>query len=341
MTKRRIIYSPLAGCSDYPFRQMAARYKPDLMFCEMVKFEPLVRGNERTLAYLDISEEMHPIGGQIVGSDPSLAGPAAKIIEDLGFDVVDLNCGCPVDKVTKKGDGSGLLRTPELLGEILCNMIAAVKIPVTVKIRAGWDSDSINALDIVKIAEDAGAQMIAIHGRTRAQKYNGFADRDVIRDAKKAAKTIQVAGNGDIFDGESAQHMFDHTNCDAILCSRGTMGQPWIVEDIRRHQEGLPPLPRDPLQALLDHIDLIEAYRNDKRACLDIRRVACWYCKETRGISELRTKLARVSSVDEARTLVQNFRKWKQEQSSPASSKESAFAPPSANMPKSCTSPAV
>ncbi|MBS0621658.1 MAG: tRNA dihydrouridine synthase DusB, partial [Verrucomicrobia bacterium] len=262
----KIIYSPLAGCSDVPFRLMARRHgHRGLVFCEMVKMEALVREVPETLSYLEYTEEMHPIGAQIVGSRKDLAAPCAKIIEDLGFDVVDLNCGCPVDKVTKDGSGSALLREPERIGEIISNMCAAVKIPVTVKIRIGWDHSSINASTIVSIAEAAGAQMISIHGRTRQQGYEGKADRDVIAQAVKAAKTIKVGGNGDIFDPESALHMFAHTECDTILCSRGAMGQPWIGHDIERALQGLPPLSHDPLEALLEHIDLITQYRPERK----------------------------------------------------------------------------
>src|SRR5689334_17740332 len=159
-----IFCAPLAGCSDLAFRRMTAQYKPGLMFCEMVKMDALIRNDPHTYRLLDYEAHMHPIGGQLCGSKLHLAAPCAKIIEDLGFDVVDLNCGCPVDKVTKDGSGSGLLKNPELIGEIICEMVAAVRIPVTVKIRAGWDMQSINAPQITKIAEEAGAKAICIHG---------------------------------------------------------------------------------------------------------------------------------------------------------------------------------
>lgn len=225
-----IFYAPLAGCSDFPFRQMSARYRPGLMYCEMVKMEALVRYDQNTFHILDYEKEMHPIGGQVVGSNPKIAGQAAKIIEDLGFDVVDLNCGCPVDKVTKDGSGSGMLKTPQLIGEMLANMVAAVKIPVTVKIRAGWDEEHITAPEITKIAEEAGAQAIAIHARTRKQAYKGDANWDYIKACKQVAKKIMVIGNGDVFDADAAKRMFEYTGCDVVLVSRGTMGAPWIVE---------------------------------------------------------------------------------------------------------------
>jgi tRNA-dihydrouridine synthase B len=305
-----IIYSPLAGCSDFPFRKMVRRYFDGLIFCEMVKMDPLVRQDATTLGLLEFSDDMHPIGGQIVGSKPELAAPSAKIIEELGFDVVDLNCGCPVDKVTKDGSGSGLLREPEKVGEIISNMVAAVKIPVTVKIRIGWTEEEIVAPRLVRIAEEAGAQAIAIHGRTRAQSYTGLANRDVIRDCVQEARTIKVYGNGDIFDPQSAVHMLEHTGCDGILLSRGTMGQPWLGEDVRRFLAGKSVAERtspDLLDALLEHFSLIVQYRNEKRALLDLRRVGPWYCKDAPNVRKLRGALSQVSSVDEARDLVKGF----------------------------------
>lgn len=306
-----IIYSPLAGCSDFPFRKMVRRYFDGLMFCEMVKMDALVRWDKMTLALLDYSEEMHPIGGQIVGSKPELAAPSAKIIEDLGFDVVDLNCGCPVDKVTKDGSGSGLLREPEKVGEIISNMVAAVKIPVTVKIRIGWTESEIVAPKLVRIAEEAGASAIAIHGRTRAQSYTGLANRDVIRDCVREARKIRVYGNGDIFDPQSALHMFEHTGCHGILLSRGTMGNPWLGEEIRGFLAGESVNERssvDLMDALLEHFSIIVQYRNEKRALLDLRRVGPWYCKEAPNVRKLRAALSKVGSIDEAHQLVVGFR---------------------------------
>src|SRR5580700_274615 len=193
-----IFCAPLAGCSDLPFRRMTSKYHPGLIFCEMVKMDALIRNDPHTYRLLDYEASMHPIGGQLCGSKPHLAGPCAKIIEDLGFDVVDLNCGCPVDKVTKDGSGSGLLKNPELIGDIISNMVSAVSIPVTIKIRAGWDMQSINAEQITAIAEQAGATAICIHGRTRSQAYKGPANWDYIRDCKRQAKRIKIIANGDI-----------------------------------------------------------------------------------------------------------------------------------------------
>src|SRR5579872_5393446 len=154
----KILYAPLAGCSDLPFRRMSCRYRPGIVYCEMVKIDALVRNDQNTYRMLDYDADMHPIGAQLCGSKPKVAAAAARIVEDLGFDVIDFNCGCPVDKVTKDGSGSGMLKTPELIGEMISAMVSAVKVPVTVKIRAGWDEKHINAAEITNIAEKAGAK---------------------------------------------------------------------------------------------------------------------------------------------------------------------------------------
>lgn len=306
----RIFYAPLAGCSDFPFRKMSAKYKPALMYCEMVKMDALVRYDPGTFHILDYSADMHPIGAQICGSKPTLAAQAAKMIEELGFDVVDLNCGCPVDKVTKDGSGSGMLKTPDLIGEVIANMVAAVKIPVTVKIRAGWDENSINAEQIVKIAEKAGAKSICIHGRTRQQGYRGPANWEYIKACKEAAKDIIVIGNGDVLDGASAQDMQLKTGCDAVLVARGTMGQPWIVEDILRFLLGETVESRsleDCRKALLEHFLFTHQYHHDHRVCVDMRRVGCWYLKKSTGTRQFRELISRAKSIQEIEDLILHF----------------------------------
>jgi nifR3 family TIM-barrel protein len=304
-----IFYAPLAGCSDYPFRAMSAVYKPGLQYCEMVKMEALTRSDIGTFQMLDFDKSMHPIGGQICGSKPELAGKAARIIEENGFDIVDLNCGCPVDKVTKDGSGSGLLKNPELIGEIISNMVAAVQIPVTLKIRAGWDEDSIYAPLITQIAEKAGASAICIHGRTRAQGYKGPAKWGWIRDCVQARKTIKVIGNGDLTSPEAVERMFQETGADAALIARGTLGQPWIADDIYRYFEGLPPTERtleDMRKALYEHFEITYRYQNDRRTILDLRRVGCWYLKKASGTRAFREKISRAQSIDEVRGLILN-----------------------------------
>jgi len=305
-----IFCAPLAGCSDLPFRRMTSFYRPGLVFCEMVKMDALVRYDPHTLRMLDYEKDMHPIGAQLCGSKAHLAAKSARIIEDLGFDVIDLNCGCPVDKVTKDGSGSGLLKNPDLIGEIVSNMVSAVKIPVTIKIRAGWDETSLNAVEITKIAEKAGAKAICIHGRTREQGYHGPANWDWIRACKQAAKNILVIGNGDLFTAETVEAMFKHTGCDAVLIARGTFGEPWIIEDAYHHLSGLPLKIRTGLdykQALLDHLRHIISYQPERKVITDMRRVGCWYLKKGQGTKRLREALNRSRSIIEIQELILNY----------------------------------
>ena len=305
-----IFYAPLAGCSDYPYRTMSAKYCPALMYCEMIKMDAFIRHDEGTYHILDFSPDMHPIGAQLCGSKPAIAGKAAKIVEELGFDVVDLNCGCPVDKVTKDGSGSGMLKTPELIGEVISSMVAAVKIPVTVKIRAGWDENSINAQAIVKIAEKAGAKAICIHGRTRQQGYRGPANWEYIKACKEAAESILVIGNGDVIDGASAEEIHAQTGCDAVLVARGTMGQPWAVQDILRHLSGESISKRtleDCREALYQHFLFTKQYHHDHKVCVDMRRVGCWYLKKSSGTRQFRELISRAKSVQEVQDLILHF----------------------------------
>lgn len=323
-----VFCAPLAGCSDLPFRKMTSQYRPGLVYCEMVKMDALIRNDPHTFRMLDFEAGMHPIGAQLCGSKLDLAGPCAKILEDLGFDVIDLNCGCPVDKVTKDGSGSALLKNPEKIGEIVANIKAVVKIPVTVKVRAGWDSSSISAPKITKIVEEAGASAICIHGRTRVQGYRGPADWSYIRACKEVATTIKIIANGDIFDPVAAKKIFLDTGCDAILVARGTMGQPWIIEDIYhflntgqlRFRSSL-----DYKRALIEHISHVISYQNDRRALLDIRRIGSWYLKLSRGTKYLRESVNRSSSLQEALSHIENFA-WEEVQFSPPSGIEEECA---------------
>ncbi len=305
-----IFYAPLAGCSDYPFRQMASSYSIGLMFCEMVKMDALIRLEKNTFHLLDYKDDMHPIGAQLCGSQPKLAGATAKIIEDLGFDVVDLNCGCPVDKITKDGSGSGMLKNPHLIGDVIANMVSSVKIPVTVKIRMGWDLNHINAEEITHIAEEAGAVAIAIHGRTRVQKYKGKANWDIIGRCKKVAKSIHVIGNGDLFTPQDALHLIEQSGCDGILISRGTMGQPWIAASIRALDQGksFPSIDTHFIRShLLKHGELISLYRVEAKALLDLRRVSCWFLRQIANGKELRGMINRATTVKEALSLIRNY----------------------------------
>ncbi len=306
-----VFYAPLAGCSDYPFRRMAMEYqRPGLFFCEMVKMDALIRSDPGTFRLLDYTENMHPIGAQLCGSRPDYAGEAAAIIEDLGFDVLDLNCGCPVDKVTKDGSGSGLLKNPDLAGEIISAMVSRVSIPVTMKIRAGWDEENIVARKMTEIAEQAGAKAVFVHGRTREQAYKGRSNRNYIRECKEAARSIKVFGNGDVFTPEDALSLLEETGCDGVLVARGTMGQPWIAEEIYRLSKGNRREERsfeERKEALRKHFFHITRYSSPGKALLDMRRVGCWYFKNADHTREIRGALAHAKNLREVEGLIEGL----------------------------------
>lgn len=301
-----IFCAPLAGCSDYPFRKMIHRYRPGLFFCEMVKMDALVRNDPNTFQTLAYDHTMHPTAAQLCGSKVGIAAESARILVDMGFDLIDLNCGCPVDKVTRDGSGSGLLRTPEKIGDIIAEITNAVKVPVTVKIRAGWNEETINAPAITQIAESAGAAAIFVHGRTRAQGYKGPAKRHYIQECVQAASSIEVFGNGDIVDPLSAEAMFRVSGCSGILLARGLLGRPWLIEDISRHLQKLPPKPRsglDVYQHFLQHVEETLAYENPRKALLCVRRLSAWYIQQVGGVRAIRHQLSRLRSVEEILSL--------------------------------------
>ncbi len=306
-----VFYAPLAGCSDFPFRKMSSKYQPGLQFCEMVKMDAIVRSDYGTFQLLNYSKEMHPIGAQLCGSNPRIAKEAAKIVEDLGFDTIDLNCGCPVDKVTKDGGGSGLLKMPHRIGEIVHEMVSHVSTPVTVKIRAGWDDEHIIVEDIVRIVESAGAKAITVHGRTREQGYEGKARREWIKRAKLAAKNIRVVANGDVFTPIDAFDMLYETGCDAVLIARGTMGQPWIVDDIRRLARGevvYEKSHQELKEHLLQHFYETLSYKSERKALVDMRRIGCWYFNASTGVKAFREAISHAQSIEDVAKLINEYR---------------------------------
>ena len=301
-----ILFAPLAGCSDYPYRQMCRFFHNGLLFCEMVKMDAIIRADTSSFRMLAYSSDMHPIGAQLCGSNPAFASLAARIIEDMGFDVIDLNCGCPVDKVTQDFSGSGLLKRPELIGEIIAAMVAVVKIPVTIKVRVGWDENSVIVGSLVRMAEMAGAKAITVHGRTRKQAYSGEANLAWIREAKQQAKEIKVIGNGDIFSPSAALRMLAETGCDGVMIARGGIGQPWLADDIRCADGALALPVRHRREILNQHFEATLGYGNDNRVIVDMRRVGCSYLGRVKGGRPFREAFSKASSVEEIRSLIQS-----------------------------------
>ncbi len=310
--KTNIIQSPMAGCTDLAFRLVAREHGMEFAFLEMVSADALVRKNDKTLSLLKTVEQDRPLGAQLVGCNPDTMGEAAAMIEEMGFDLLDINCGCPVPKITAPGGGSALLVEPEKTKKIFENVVKNVKrIPVTVKMRKGFADDSgEEAVRIAKIAEDAGLSAVTVHGRTRVQGYTGKADWNSIKKVKDALK-IPVFGNGDVLNGADAKKMIDMTGCDGVMIGRGALGNPWIYDSINQTLAGgqapASPTLEQLKQAALKHLSLEVQTEGEHLAVLKFRRIACWYLKEAPGAAEFRHKVQSSTTEAQLRELIENF----------------------------------
>ena len=307
-----VFQSPMADCTDIAFRLIAREHGLELAFTEMVSAEALARENERTFPLVRRISGDKPLGAQLVGHNPDSMGKAAAMIEALGFEILDLNFGCPVRKVTAPGAGSALLRQPDLAAKIFKNVMLHVKkIPVTVKMRTGFtDPSGKEALAIARLAEDHGLSAVTIHGRTRAQGYAGKADWGVIGHVKKALK-IPVFGNGDIFNPEDAKRMMEMTGCDGVAIGRGALGNPWLYAGIRAclagHTPKQPSL-EEKIRVALEHIRLEVKYEGEKKGVLQSRKIAAWYFKGCPNVAQLRNKTNRATSLKEMTALIKAFK---------------------------------
>lgn len=301
--RNNLFVSPLAGCSNLPFRIMMQKFGgPGLHYCEMVKMDALVRLDPDTLRILDnrrpeaLSGGIQPaLGAQLVGSRVDLAADCVEILQDMGFDAIDLNCGCPVDKVTKDGGGSGLLKTPHRIGEILSEMVRVARVPISVKIRAGWHEGELIAPLICQIAQEVGATAIAIHGRTRMQGYRGPADWSSIAACRPLCTNIQLIANGDICDGPSAINAFQTIQPDALLLSRATMGAPWIIEQTRAFLNKTPfhLYLQDVVSTMILHYREAQKTMNYISAAIEMRKIVSWYLKPFTHLRDIKSSLAR------------------------------------------------
>ncbi|MDD4607735.1 MAG: tRNA dihydrouridine synthase DusB [Bacilli bacterium] len=310
----RVVLAPMAGISNSAYRTIIKEMGCGLIYAEMVSDKAITYRSKKTIDMLYMNEDERPIAQQIFGSDVESFVNAAKFIyEYMKPDIIDINMGCPVPKVAVRSQaGSALLKAPDKVYEIVKNVVDSVPVPVTVKIRSGWDSDSINAVEIAKVCEKAGASAIAVHPRTRSQGYSGHADWNVIKEVKNSVN-IPVIGNGDIKTCYDAKRMIDETNCDFIMIGRGVLGNPWLIKECVDYLEkeitpkAVPD--EDKIAMIKKHLNYLKETKDEKRALLEMRSHTAWYLKGIKGSNKLKNNINKVKSIDEFILLLDEFQK--------------------------------
>ncbi|MBR57558.1 MAG: tRNA dihydrouridine synthase DusB [Myxococcales bacterium] len=311
----RYFLAPMCDVTNLPYRVIARTQGASLLATEMLSSVALAMGGHRTFHMMEFLPDEKPIMVQISGTDPDIMRTASLMIQDYGASILNLNCGCPVKKVIKGGSGSALLRDKEVLRKILRTLRPVLEIPLTVKMRAGWDAKSVNAVDIAKMCEDEGVDSVMLHGRTRKQMYEGKANWDLIGEVVQAV-SIPVIGNGDIFTGADAHRMLEHTGCEAVMLARGAIGNPWIFRECialeleKRGEKNLPPGPPTPeerLEIIWKHFELFAAYAGRDRALVRIRKQLMAYVRGLPGSSAFRARLSSLSSEENLRSSLAEF----------------------------------
>lgn len=307
--ENNIFLAPMAGITDLPFRILCKEQGAGLVYTEMISSKGVFYNDKGTNQLMSIDKKERPVAVQIFGSDPTIMGEIAKNIS-TSADIIDINMGCPAPKVVKNMDGSKLMLNPELIGKIVKEVSCNSKVPVTVKIRKGWDEEHINAVEVAKIIEENGASAITIHGRTREQFYSGIADWDIIKAVKSAVK-IPVIGNGDVVDGESAKRMFEHTGCDAIMIGRATNGNPWIFKEIINYLNTGECITKPDIKEIKDmilrHLDMLVNYKGEYTAVREIRKHIAWYVKGVPNATLIRDNVNHIEDVDELKLFIEKI----------------------------------
>lgn len=305
--ENRYILGPMAGVTDLPFRLLCREQGAGLLCMEMVSAKAILYNNKNTESLLEIHPDEQPVSLQLFGSDPGIMSEMAKRIEERPFAILDINMGCPVPKVVKNGEGSALMKEPKLVYDIVRSMVKAIEKPVTVKIRKGFDDDHVNAVEIAKIIEEAGAAAVAVHGRTREQYYSGRADWDIIRQVKEAV-SIPVIGSGDVTTPEKAQELVRRTGCDGVMIARGAQGNPWIFSEMTAYEETgrIPPRPdKEELRGMmLRHARLQLQYKGEYSGIREMRKHVAWYTKGIPNAARLRDQINQVETFSELENLL-------------------------------------
>ena len=305
-----VFLSPMAGVTDLPFRTICKEKGCGMLYTEMINAKALCYDDENTKKMLNLEDDGHPVAVQIFGSDPEYMGKAASIMNQYTNDILDINMGCPAPKVIKNGDGSALMRNPKLAAEVLTAVVKNSKKPVTLKIRKGWDDNSVNALEIAKIAEECGISDLAIHGRTREQFYSGKADWDIIAEIKQSIN-IPVIGNGDVFDVQDAVNMLEKTKCDAIMIGRGSQGNPWIFNRINHYMktgEVLPePTLEEKISTAIKHMNLAVAEHGEYVAVREMRKHIGWYLKGLKNSAKYRDQINKITDYKEVISMLEEY----------------------------------
>ncbi len=314
----QVVLAPMAGICNSAYRQICKDMGCGLIYAEMVSDKAITYNNQKTIDMLYMTEKERPISQQIFGSDKESFVEAAKFIEkEMKPDIIDINMGCPVPKVAVRAQaGSALLKDPDKIFDIVSSVVSAVNVPVTVKIRSGWDSNHINAVEVAKVIEKAGASAICVHPRTRSQGYSGKADWNIIKEVKENV-SIPVIGNGDIKSPEDAKRMLEETKCDAVMIGRGVLGNPWLIKNTVNYLEEKEVIDVsivDRINMCLKHLKLLDSLKNEKLACLEIRNHISWYFKGIKGANELKNKVYQTTNIHDIILLLNEFKEAQNEE---------------------------